>query len=78
MPLDQEIERALLTISRKKTKANSVPTMANPIGIEKERSLRGYSIPLVDGNYLSIKRLAIQVNNFKINPIIIQMILTSI
>ena len=41
---------------------------------EQPRTLRDYTIPLVDEIHTSIRRLVIQDNNFEIKPSVIQMI----
>ena len=42
--------------------------------MEQPRALRDYAMPSVIGNTSSIRRPAIQANNFEIKPVIIQMI----
>ena len=65
MPLDQEIERKLLTIKRKKREANLVPNLANSNGTKEEKSLRGYYIPLIDGIHLILGDQLFKLINLK-------------
>lgn len=47
-------------------------------GAEDNRALRDYVVPTGNGSTSSIRRPAIQANNFEIKPVIIQMIHTSV
>ena len=69
---DPEIERTLHQLKKEKKKeANtSLSNMAN----QEQKVLRDYATPSVNGATSSIRRPAIQANNFEIKPAIIQMI----
>ena len=68
---DPEIERTLCQLKKeKKKKANmSLSNMAD----QEQKALRDYAMPLVNGAISSIRRPAIQANNFEIKLAIIQM-----
>ncbi|KAJ4717074.1 Retrotransposon gag protein [Melia azedarach] len=53
------------------------PNIGNNDGVNDQRVLRDYAIPTVNEASTSIRRPAIQANNFEIKPAIIQMIQTS-
>ena len=54
------------------------PNIVNNDGVNDQRALRDYAIPTVNGASTSIRRSAIQANNFEFKPAIIQMIQTSV
>ena len=69
---DPEIERTLRQLKKeqKKEANTSLSNMAD----QEQKVLRDYAMPLVNGAISSIRRPAIQANNFEIKPAIIQMI----
>ena len=69
---DLEIERTLRQLKKEKKKlANtSLSNMAD----QEQKVLRDYAMPSVNWAISSIRRLAIQANNFEIKLAIIQMI----
>ena len=69
---DPEIERTLRQLKKeqKKEANTSLSNMAD----QKQKALRDYAMPSVNGATSSIRRPAIQANNFEIKPAIIQMI----
>ena len=68
---DPEIEKTLRQLKKEKKEANtSLSNMAN----QEQKALRDYAMPSVNGAISSIRRPAIQANNFEIKPAIIQMI----
>ena len=68
---DPEIERTLLQLKKEKKEANtSLSNMAD----QEQKALKDYAMPSVNGAISSIRRLAIQANNFEIKPATIQMI----
>ena len=69
---DPEIERTLRQLKQEKKKeANtSLSNMAD----QEQKALRDYATPSVNGATSSIRRPAIQANNFEIKSAIIQMI----
>ena len=67
-----EIERTLHQLkNEKKKEANT--SLSNMAG-QEQKALRDYAMPSVNGAISSIRRPAIQANNFKIKLAIIQMI----
>ncbi|KAJ4712782.1 Bifunctional inhibitor/lipid-transfer protein/seed storage 2S albumin superfamily protein [Melia azedarach] len=84
LPFDFEIERTCRR-NRKEKRATSTqqtstmdPNIGNNDQANDQRALRDYAIPTVNRASTSIRRLAIQANNFEIKPAIIQMIQTSV
>ena len=69
---DPKIERALRQLKKeqKKEANTSLSNMAD----QEQKALRDYAMPSVNGATSSIRRPAIQANNFEIKPAIIQMI----
>ena len=69
---DPEIERTLRQLKKeqKKEANTSLSNMAD----QEQKALRDYAMPSVNGATSSIRRPAIQANNFEIKPAIIQMI----
>ena len=65
---DPEIER---TLHQLKKEAN---TSLSNVADQEQKALRDYAMPSVNGAISSIRRPAIQANNFEIKPAIIQMI----
>ncbi|KAJ4715207.1 DNA-directed DNA polymerase [Melia azedarach] len=85
LPFDIEIERTCRRNRKEKSEASTQPqtytmepNVGNNVGPEDQRALRDYAVPTVNGASTSIRRPAIQTNNFEIKPAIIQMIQTSI
>ncbi|KAJ4717050.1 DNA-directed DNA polymerase [Melia azedarach] len=85
LPFDIEIERTCRRNRKEKRQASAQqqtsamdPNIGNDDGAENQRALRDYAIPTVNGASTSIRRPAIQANNFEIKPAIIQMIQTSV
>ncbi|KAJ4724582.1 DNA-directed DNA polymerase, partial [Melia azedarach] len=85
LPFDIEIERTCKRNRKEKRQASvqqqtsaMEPNIGNDDGVENQRALRDYAIPTVNGASTSIRRPAIQANNFEIKPAIIQMIQTSV
>ncbi|KAJ4715540.1 Retrotransposon gag protein [Melia azedarach] len=81
---DIEIERTCRRNRKEKRVASTQqtstmdPNIGNNDGANDQRVLRDYAIPTVNGASTSIRRPAIQANNFEIKPAIIQMIQTSV
>ena len=72
---DPEIERTLCQLKKEKKEANtSLSNMAD----QEQKALRDYAMPSVNGAILSIRRLAIQANNFEIKPAKFQIYFESI
>ena len=69
---DPEIERTLCQL--KKEKKKEANTSLSNMADQEQKALRDYVMPSVNGAISSIRRLAIQANNFEIKPAIIQMI----
>ena len=69
---DPEIERTLCQL--KKEKKKEANTSLSNMADQEQKALRDYAMPSVNEATLSIRRLAIQANNFEIKPAIIQMI----
>ena len=69
---DPEIERTLRQL--KKEKKKEANTSLSNMADQEQKALRDYAMPSVNGAITSIRRPAIQANNFKIKPAIIQMI----
>ena len=68
---DPEIERTLPLLKKEKKEANtSLSNMAD----QEQKALRDYAMRSVNGAISSIRRPAIQANNFEIKSAIIQMI----
>ncbi|KAJ4720877.1 DNA-directed DNA polymerase [Melia azedarach] len=84
LPFDIEIERTYRRNRKEKRAASTQqtstmdPNIVNNDGANDQRALRDYVIPTVNGASTSIRRPAIQVNNFEIKLAIIQMIQTSV
>ena len=70
LPFEPEIERTLRKIKKETKQASFVQqeTMANN---KENRALRDYAMPIVTINQSSIRRPAIQANNFEIKRTII-------
>ena len=66
---DPEIERTLRQLKKEKKKEakTSLSNMVN----QEQKALRDYAMPLVNGAISSIRRPAIQANNFEIKLAII-------
>ena len=69
---DPEIERTLRQL--KKEKKKEANTSLSNMADQAQKALRDYAMPSVNGAISSIRRPAIQANNFEIKPAIIQMI----
>ena len=69
---DPEIERTLRQL--KKEKKKEANTSLSDMADQEQKALRDYAMPSVNGATSSIRRPAIQANNFEIKPAIIQMI----
>ena len=69
---DPEIERTLCQL--KKEKKKEANTSLSNMADQEQKVLRDYAMPSVNGATSSIRRPAIQANNFEIKPAIIQMI----
>ena len=69
---DPEIERTLHQL--KKEKKKEANTSLSNMADQEQKVLRDYATPSVNGATSSIRRPAIQANNFEIKPAIIQMI----
>ena len=67
---DPKIERTLRQLKKEKEANTSLSNMAD----QEQKALRDYVMPSVNGVISSIRRSAIQANNFEIKPAIIQMI----
>ncbi|KAJ4724584.1 DNA-directed DNA polymerase [Melia azedarach] len=84
LPFDIEIERTCRRNRKEKRAASTQqtstmdPNIGNNDGVNDQRALRDYAIPTVNGASTSIRRPAIQANNFEIKSAIIQMIQTSV
>ncbi|KAJ4723361.1 DNA-directed DNA polymerase [Melia azedarach] len=84
LPFDIEIERTCRRNRKEKRGASTQqtstmdPNIGNNDEANDQRALRDYAIPTVNGASTRIRRPAIQANNFKIKPAIIQMIQTSV
>ena len=66
---DPEIERTLLQL--KKEKKKEANTSLSNMADQEQKALRDYDMPSVNGATSSIRRQAIQANNFEIKPAII-------
>src|SRR5262249_29861541 len=74
LPLDPEIERTLCQLrqeNRRKEDMSDGENMNNQIQA-LAKALRDYAVPTVMGS--AIRRPAIQANNFKLKPSLIQMV----
>ena len=69
---DPEIERTLRQLKKEKKKYSN--TSLSNMADQEQKALRDYAMPSVNGAISSIRRLAIQANNFEIKLAIIQMI----
>ena len=69
---DPEIERTLHQL--KKEKKKEANTSLSNMADQEQKVLRDYAMPSVNGAISSIRRSAIQANNFEIKPAINQMI----
>ena len=69
---DPETERTLRRL--KKEKKKEANTSLSNMADQEQKALRDYAMPSVNGATSSIRRPAIQANNFKIKLAIIQMI----
>ena len=69
---DPKIERTLRQL--KKEKKKEANTSLSNMADQEQKALRDYAMPSVNGATSSIRRPAIQANNFEIKPAIIQMI----
>ena len=69
---DPEIERTLRQL--KKEKKKEANTSLSDMADQEQKALRDYAMPSINGATSSIRRPAIQANNFEIKPAIIQMI----
>ena len=69
---DPKIERTLCQLKKEKKKESN--TSLSNIADQEQKALRDYATPSVNGATSSIRRPAIQANNFEIKPAIIQMI----
>ena len=82
VPLDKELERTLRRLNKEKKGTLTLQQRADmeeeATEMEQPRALRDYAMPSVIGNSSSIRRPAIQANNFEIKPAIIQMIQHSV
>lgn len=82
VPLDKELERTLRRLNMEKKGTSTLQQQVNmeeeATEMEQPRALRDYAMPSVIGNTSSIRRPAIQANNFEIKPAIIQMIQHSV
>ena len=77
LPFDLEIERTLRRLNKEKRaySTNENQTMGDQ---PENRTLGDYAIPLVTGATSSIRRPAIQANNFEITPAILQMMTSTV
>ena len=66
---DPEIERTLRQLKKEKKKETNT-SLSNMVD-QEQKALRDYAMPSVNGATSSIRRLAIQANNFEIKPAII-------
>ena len=66
---DLEIERTLRQLKKEKKKETNT-SLSNMVD-QEQKALRDYAMPSVNGATSSIRRLAIQANNFEIKPAII-------
>ena len=66
---DPEIERTLRQL--KKEKKKEANTSLSNMADQAQKALRDYAMPSVNGAISSIRRPAIQANNFEIKPAII-------
>ena len=69
---DHEIARILRQL--KKEKKKEANTSLSNMADQEQKVLRDYAMPSVNGAILSIRRPAMQANNFEIKPASIQMI----
>ena len=69
---DPEIERTLRQLKKEKKKEANT-SLSNMVD-QGQKALRDYAMPSINGAISSIRRPAIQANNFEIKPAIIQMI----
>ena len=69
---DPEIKRTLRQL--KKEKKKEANTSLSNMADQEQKALRDYAMSLVNGAISSIRRPAIQANNFEIKLAIIQMI----
>ena len=69
---DSEIERTLRQL--KKEKKKEANTSLSNMADQEQKALRDYAMPSANGVISSIRKLAIQANNFEIKLAIIQMI----
>lgn len=73
VPVDPEIERTTRRLNRERREQEAIA-----VEMVENKTLREFSVPSVNGSESSIARLAVQANNFKIKPAIIQMIQQSV
>lgn len=76
VPFDPEIERTLHRLKKEKKDCTTEnETMEEQL---ENRTLGDYAVPLVTGATSSIRRPAIQANNFEIKPAILQMVASTV
>ncbi|GLU23925.1 hypothetical protein SLE2022_398990 [Rubroshorea leprosula] len=80
-PFDPEIERTFHQLKNQRTAlvVKPIDIMAeDPVANQAIRTLKEYASPSIEGTVSSIRRPAIQANNFEIKPATIQMIQQSV